>query len=168
MITSLQNADFENYLDSLSPTDIVYSLSLNDIKRFLESLGVEQIEVNEEKEYIVCPTICHNPLHEAESMKLYWYHNYKIFRCYTECNEAMSIFELYRRYMALNQYEIDFNEAIAYVKNFILKTNVIASSKISQEEIDLNAYKYDTYIPQQKEYSSNILDCGIKFYHPAC
>ena len=35
-------------------------------------------------------------------MKLYWYQNYKVFHCYTECNESMSIFELYMKYIFLN------------------------------------------------------------------
>lgn len=95
MITSLQEQDKElNYLE-FSYQDILNSITLMDVKFFLESLGVEQIEVYEDKEYLICPTICHNPLHEEASMKLYWYQNNKIFRCYTECNEAMSIFTLY-------------------------------------------------------------------------
>jgi hypothetical protein len=95
MITTLQNQDKELTLASLGARDIIDSLTLMDVKNFLESLGVDQIVMNEEKQYLICPTICHNPINEAESMKLYWYHNNKIFRCYTECNEAMSIFKLY-------------------------------------------------------------------------
>ena len=43
--------DSELELMSLGARDIVASLTLNDVQLFLESLGVEQIEVNEEKEY---------------------------------------------------------------------------------------------------------------------
>ena len=95
MINSLKGLDKELEDASITKKDIIDSITLNDVKIFLESLGVEQIVVNEEKQYLICPTICHNPLEEAESMKLYWYQNNKIFRCYTECNEAMSIFKLY-------------------------------------------------------------------------
>ena len=164
MLESFRTADREIYLASLSPRDIVESLTLQDVYNFLESLGVDQIVMNEEKQYIICPTICHNPIHEAESMKLYWYHNNKIFRCYTECNEAMSIFELYRRFMALNEYPITLEEAEEYVKNF-LQQIVYAPSKKSYEE-DLSKYKYDINIPILKEYSPYVLDCFIKFYHP--
>lgn len=95
MTNSLKGLDKELEDASITKKDIIDSITLNDVKIFLESLGVEQIVVNEEKQYLICPTICHNPLEEAESMKLYWYQNNKIFRCYTECNEAMSIFKLY-------------------------------------------------------------------------
>jgi len=152
-------------LMSLGARDIVASLTLNDVKLFLESLGVEQIEVNEEKEYIVCPTICHNPINEAESMKLYWYHNNKIFRCYTECNEAMSIFELYKRYMALNQYPVTFFEAEEYIRSF-LHHSIHTPKRASTYDSEVEKYKYTTNIPQLKEYSHNALDCFIKYYHP--
>ena len=95
MTNSLKGLDKELEDSLITKKDIIDSITLNDVKIFLESLGVEQIVVNEEKQYLICPTICHNPLEEAESMKLYWYQDNKIFRCYTECNEAMSIFKLY-------------------------------------------------------------------------
>ena len=79
MISSLQGMDQELELIDISLEDIVNSITLEDIRIFLESLGVEQIAVYEDKGYIVCPTICHNPIEEAESMKLYWYQNNKIF-----------------------------------------------------------------------------------------
>lgn len=165
MITNFQNADPELFLASLSPKDIVDSLTLNDVKNFLESLGVDQIVVNEEKEYLICPTICHNPIHEAESMKLYWYHNHKIFRCYTECNEAMSIFELYKRYMSINEYPIDLEEAEIYVRQFVAHA-VLAAPRQREKEINLSQYKYDLNIPAPKVYNENALDCGIIYHHP--
>jgi hypothetical protein len=166
MFTSFQDADKELFLSSLSARDIVNALTLNDVKNFLESLGVNQIVMNEEKEYLICPTICHNPIHEAESMKLYWYHNNKIFRCYTECNEAMSIFELYRRYMSINEYPIDLEEAETYVRQFVAHA-VLINKPVKSKEIDLTAYKYDLNIPTQKIYNEHALDYGIKYYHPA-
>ena len=165
MFDGFSNADV--FLNDLTASDIVYSLSLNDIKRFLESLGVEQIIVNEEKEYIICPTICHNPIETAESMKLYWYHNYKIFRCYTECNDSMSIYELYRRYMEINHYKISLGEAIEYVKQFVNCNFIYTPIQDNKEELDLKKYEYDSNIPILKEYDSKVLDCGIPYYHPA-
>ena len=94
VLNSLQDQDKEARATFIGKKDIIESITLNDVKDFLESLGVTQIDVNEEKQYLICPTICHNPINEAESMKLYWYKNNKIFRCYTECNEAMSILKL--------------------------------------------------------------------------
>ena len=159
------SADKEIYLLNLNARDIIESLTLDDVRDFLESLGVDQIIVNREKEYIICPTICHNPLGEAESMKLYWYHNNKIFRCYTECNEAMSIFELYRRYMELNEYPVSLQEAEAYVKNF-LKHIITHTSKHHKYDFDFNKYIYDAEIPCLHEYPESVLDCFVKYYHP--
>ena len=71
MIDSLQSLDTGLDLIDVSRKDIIDSITIEDVKNFLESLGVDQIEVHEEKGYLICPTICHNPIHEAESMKLY-------------------------------------------------------------------------------------------------
>ena len=139
---SFNEADKEAFLATLSVKNIIDSITLYDVKDFLESLGVDQIEINEEKQYLICPTICHNPIHEAESMKLYWYQNNKIFRCYTECNEAMSIFELYKRYMELNEYPITIEEAENYVKQF-LKHIIIASKPNTKFEEIKQKYQYD-------------------------
>jgi hypothetical protein len=137
-----------------------------DVKNFLESLGVEQIVVNEEKGCLICPTICHNPIGEAESMKLYWYQNNKIFRCYTECNEAMSIFRLYQKYMALNHYPVTIEEAEEYVKQ-CLKHIVINTNKVSYNyELDLNKYQFNNNIPTLDEYPKEVLSYFTHYYHP--
>ena len=165
MVTSFKEADKEAYVASLSPREIVELLTLEDIKNFLESLGVDQIVVSEEKGYVCCPTICHNPLHEAESMKLYWYQNNKIFRCYTECNEAMSIFELYKRYMALNEYPITIYEAEEYIRQFL--SHIVYKPKEIHYEDELAKYQYNMNIPEPKTYSSSVLDCFIPYHHPS-
>ena len=166
MLTTLQNQDNELDLAIASKKDIIDSITLQDVKNFLESLGVTQIMVNEEKQYLVCPTICHNPINEAESMKLYWYQNNKIFRCYTECNEAMSIFRLYQKYMALNHYPVTIEEAEEYVKQ-CLKHIVINTNKISYNyELDLNKYQFNNNIPALDEYPKEILSYFTHYYHP--
>ena len=166
-MTSLQMEDKEVYLASLSVKDIIDSITLDDVKNFLESLGVEQIEVNAEKQYLICPTICHNPIEEAQSMKLYWYQNNKIFRCYTECNEAMSIFELYRRYMNINHYPITLEEAEDYVKNFLHHIVTYNHQDSEKFGLDIEKYKYTTNIPTLDEYPLYVLDCFSRYYHPS-
>ena len=94
MLTTLQNEDIELDLLNIGKKDIFASLTIEDVENFLKGLGVEQIASYPEKGYLICPTICHNPLEDATSMKLYWYQDHKIFRCYTECNENMTIFKL--------------------------------------------------------------------------
>jgi len=166
LLTTLQNQDSELDLAIASKKDIVDSITLHDVKNFLESLGVTQIMVNEDKQYLVCPTICHNPINEAESMKLYWYQNNKIFRCYTECNEAMSIFRLYQKYMALNHYPVTIEEAEEYVKQ-CLKHIVINTNKVSYNyELDLNKYQFNNNIPILDEYPKEVLSYFTHYYHP--
>ena len=166
MLTTLQNQDSELDLAIANKKDIIDSITLQDVKNFLESLGVTQIMVNEEKQYLVCPTICHNPINEAESMKLYWYQNNKIFRCYTECNEAMSIFRLYQKYMALNHYPVTIEEAEDYVKQ-CLKHIVINTNKVSYNyELDLNKYQFNNNIPILDEYPKEVLSYFTHYYHP--
>lgn len=164
-MTDFRYSDPQVTLATMDREDIINSLTLNDVKHFLESLGVEQIVVDEDKQYIICPTICHNPLYAAESMKLYWYQNNKIFRCYTECNEAISIFELYRRYMELNHYPVGIEEAEEYVKN-ILERIVVSDKKEDKFSERIAKYKFDADVKNLKEYPPQILDYFIKYYHP--
>lgn len=167
MLETFADQDYELTLLNASKYDIIQSITLKDVQYFLESLGVEQINLNEEKGYIICPTICHNPLHSAESMKLYWYQNNKIFRCYTECNEAMSIFQLYQKYMAINEHEVSDFEAQEYVKKCLKHINVSANTTSHYNfEFDREKYLFDSQIPLLPEYNKDVLTCFSHYYHP--
>lgn len=169
MLNTLQNNDQELDFFITSRKDIINSITLQDVYTFLESLGVNHIIVNEEKQFLICPTICHNPLYAAENMKLYWYQNNKIFRCYTECNENMSIFTLYKKFIYINEdRQISDEEAKDYVQKclkHIVISNVTSHTKHSFD-LDQNKYQFTTTIPQLEEYPSNILSCFIKYHHP--
>ena len=165
MTTSLQGLDPQLELLDITTQDIIDSITLDDVKVFLESLGVDQIAVYEDKGYLVCPTICHNPIEEAESMKLYWYQNNKIFRCYTECNEAMSIFTLYQKFMRINYHRIEFNEAVDYVKKCI-KHITITGKKKYKPIIDFERYRFDSAIPVLTEYPKEMLTYFLPKHHP--
>ena len=167
MLVTLQDADHEVNLINLSPAAIINSITLQDVKFFLESLGVTQIYLNEEKEYLVCPTICHNPLAEAESMKLYWYQNNKLFRCYTECNEAMSIFTLYQKFMAINYEPVSLEEAEDYVKNCLKHIITAQNPNNSTLELDLTKYQYTDNIPILPDYPKQVLSCFTNYHHPS-
>ena len=166
MLKTLQNQDTDLIFENLTKYEIVQSLTLDDVKNFLESLGVEQIVMNEDKQYIVCPTICHNPIHEAESMKLYWYQNNKIFRCYTECNEAMSIFQLYQKFMAINHYPISEEESELYVKQFLKHIFIQSPRESNKFKLDIEKYRFTNNIPLLDEYPNHILDYFSTYYHP--
>ena len=163
MSFNFERNDDTTLLNSLSARDVIDSLSIEDVARFLERLGVQ---VDRFDTYLICPTICHNPLEEAETRKLYWYHNHKVFHCYTECNESMSIFELYCRYMSLNEYDITLEESELYVKQFL--TNIQIREKKKTSYLDLNREKYliDNTIQELDEYPSATLSYFTEYYHP--
>ena len=165
MTASLQGLDEELDLLDISIQDIINSITLEDVKVFLESLGVDQIAEYPEKGYLVCPTICHNPLDEAESMKLYWYQNNKIFKCYTECNESMSIFTLYQKFMRINYHRVEFEEAVDYVKK-CLKHITFSKTKKYKPDIDFEKYDFETSIPQLTEFPKCMLSYFLPYHHP--
>lgn len=88
---------------------IMSGLSTERVIDIMKSLGVERYA--ETPRAIIFPTICHNPLDEDASMKLYYYKDNKIFVCYTECG-TMSIFTLLKHYYEVNQIEYDWYEDI--------------------------------------------------------
>ena len=107
--------DDDAFLAFISKKDVYNALTLDSVERFLQSLGVR---VDRYADHLICPTICHNCLEEAESMKLYYYQENKMFHCYTQCGENMSIFELYKRFMSLNHYDISEEQAENDLKKF--------------------------------------------------
>lgn len=167
MLDTLQGQDIELDLLDINKRDIIESITLDDVKNFLESLGVDQIIVNEDKQYLICPTICHNPLGEEASMKLYWYQNHKLFRCYTECNEAMSIFTLYQKFMELNEHPVSDNEAKLYVQNCLKHLVKASIQPRTNYSIDASKYKFSAHIPELQEYPKEILSYFIKYHHPS-
>ena len=56
MENNFYDGDREAYLASLSKKDVVSSLTIEDVERFLKSLGVETIE-RKGKNILICPTI---------------------------------------------------------------------------------------------------------------
>lgn len=164
MVSNFSKHDEVALLNSVGIKDVIDSITIDDVARFLESLGVQ---VDKSESYLICPTICHNPIEEAESMKLYWYQNYKVFHCYTECNESMSIFELYMKYMALNYHEISEEEAVEYVKRFCNNISVSERQKKTSFLTDLEKYQIEKTIIELPEYSPYVLDCFSHYHHPS-
>lgn len=150
-------------LSGIQAKEVVEMLTLDDVERFLESLGVD---VDRFENHLICPTICHNAVGEATSRKLYWYHDHKVFHCYTECNESMSIFELYQRYMEINEHKIGFREAQDYIEQFISNVYVPERKKTSPLTLDRDKYIIGNTIQELPEYSSSVLDCFLPYYHP--
>lgn len=89
--------------------EIINSLDNQRIIKLMEQLGAERYI--DTPRAIIFPTICHNPIGESGSMKLYYYKDNKVFVCYTECG-TMSIFKLLEHYYEVNQIEYDWFEDI--------------------------------------------------------
>ena len=151
---------------SMSAQEVIDALTLDNVVAFLKSLGVEEMHVQSKKGIIICPTICHNPINTDASMKLYWYQEKKHFRCYTECQEWMNIFELYQKFMALNYHPVDWYEAEDYVKQFINPTNQ-HHTRHSQDTFDIDDFRCDSIAPEYTPYPETVLTCFSKYYHPA-
>ena len=163
MVNNFFNKDDDSILDFISKKDIYNNLTLDLVEYFLNTLGVD---VKKTDKYLICPTICHNPLSEATSMKLYFYKENLQFHCYTECSENMTIFELYRRFMELNYSPISEEEAEFQVKK-ILFPNLNFTFKKEKKNFDLNKYKKEKYELNFPIFSKNLLDCFINFEHPS-
>lgn len=67
-------------------------LTPEDIKNILRKYGIEPYYEN--NNYIIYPTVCHNPIGSDCSNKLYYYKNTSLFRCYTQCGSIFDIFDL--------------------------------------------------------------------------
>lgn len=150
----------------LSAKDLALSLTIDDVADFLESLGVHDFQRH--PSYLVCPTICHNSLDELNeaSQKLYYYDNNKIFYCYTECTTGFNIFILYQKFMALNYYEVDFDTAVEYVRNFVKKVNIAAPQRKSSILTDFEKYKINKSVVELPAYDESMLGCFTTYYHP--
>lgn len=149
--------------NSISVEELTLALSLKDVIRFLKSLGVDEIE--EHDNYLICPTICHNPIDEAESMKLYYYDETKNFHCYTECSENFSIVSLYQRYMALNHQEVSYHEAVDYLRKFLSlegDVDIFAAPKEHYKSVPEKSLDIIT-LP---EVNKNVLDAFVPMAHP--
>lgn len=158
--------DFGFESDNYSLMDVVNSLTIDDVERFLRSLGVETIDRIGNKE-LHLPTICHNRLDEAENMKLYWYQNSKLFHCYTECSDNITIFELYQKFCKLNQgIEVNFHDAVEYVKGYIL--HLTTSTTHYERSLLLNKDKCQSkhqLIENFKTYPETILERFLDYHH---
>ncbi len=80
--------------------EIKKELTEEQIIEIVCHLGAETYE--RKGSALVFPTICHNPRDSDKSMKLYYYSDTSLFRCYTECNESFDIFDLWQRVSKLN------------------------------------------------------------------
>ncbi len=142
--------------------DLRMKLSPDDIKGLLAEYGV--FAVDENSQYIVFPTACHNL--EEGSHKLYYYKTEKMFRCYTQCNAMFDIFTMLQKVNDLRGHSIGVGQAIKL-------SGVDSDVKISNEIYkDLEYLRGLAQQPLENDRIVNILDKEIleryKFNSAGC
>ena len=144
------------------------NLSLENVFSLVEELGGEPMYTNFG---FVARTICHNPPHQG-SMKLYFYKNTNLFKCYTQCFETFDIFELVIKIKKQMNEDFDLVKAMYFIANKFNLSGSISSNSFNLLEKDfskLNSYErildlnYNNQEVLLEEYETNILD---NLYYP--
>ena len=147
------------------------SLTNDEIITLLTNLGADRYE--EKAGYIIFPTICHNIESSEASMKLYYYEDNKVFKCYTECDEAFNIFGLVNKRFTLlgknrvetREEKINENDYTFYdIIRFILNSTQIQVSN-GQEYYKSLSKKYEkNEDPILLNFNKGILNVFSKYY----
>lgn len=140
--------------------DIRNSLDIEDIFTLLEEWGGDPYYQG--KDIIVSKTICHHPLKDDMSHKLYYYNNSKLFQCWTNCG-GFDIFDLVIKVMAI-QYHKEYNLYNALV--WIANRFGFNGEKIKHDDLEdwsiIDRYENIDYKTLEqitlKEFDSSILD----------
>lgn len=152
-----EDADVAKFM--LDTKDIVNSLTPQQIIRIVYALGADRHE--EQSNCIIFPTICHNPDVSEASMKLYYYFDRRLFKCYTECDETFNVVGLIQRVQSLNgDHDYTYNEARDFLMDFFDASDVT----ITRHGYTSIMERYRRHIGATvlPEYGSNILSSFIK------
>ena len=142
---------------------IVEGITIDKVKQLLFKLGAK--EVIDKGNYLITNTICHNVDAEDASLKLYYYDNYKVFVCYSNC-QTMSIFKFMKHYYEERGIEYDWVNDIY---------NVILDCSNFKPGEGFEAPKYESLRNKfgktnkevvLPEYNKGALDTFIKMYPP--
>ena len=129
------------------------SLTPERIIELVTQLGSD--EYIEKDNYIIFKTICHNADAADASMKLYYYKENKMFKCYTDCDELFNIFTLFeKRYQLLNiEYNFYYDIVLKIADGVRLKQKVVNGfynpyeSKYDKYEKDEVKVEFNNYNP---------------------
>ena len=138
-------------------------LKPKDIINIMSSLGANKYE--EREEYIIFPTICHNPIEYEASMKLYYYKESYSFHCYTECGDSFDIFDLIKKVKEVNKESFNFYDVVCRIADFVnfdvFSDNISSYKYESKAEI----FNQDQSI-ELKKYNKKVLE-NFKFFPTA-
>lgn len=144
---------------------IKLSLTMEDIHKVLLDLGSDEPKHDKEGNPIYT-TICHS----GHSHKLYYYHENKMFHCYSGCQESMDIYSLTAK---VKNYKLpeEFPKVVQYVANLtgryyghnsILPT---VTHKIDDWEWLNKVQRKDKVKVELNTYSDKVLDVFLKLPH---
>ncbi|PHA03042.1 hypothetical protein COE51_01480 [Bacillus pseudomycoides] len=147
---------------ALDKDRIKEELTPSDIKLILKDLGSKESK-KDMNDNLIFSTICHH----GSSQKLYYYHETKMFHCYTECSCSFDVYSLVVKSKGLT-----FPQAVQYVAGLTGK-HYTRDSKITHEEhnlIDdwdwLNKFKKKEKINTELPlYDEKVLDVMLKLPH---
>ena len=149
-------------------------LTKEEIIDIVTQLGADRYK--EFDSYIIFPTICHNEASEDASMKLYYYLDNKIFKCYTECDETFNIFSLVdKRFKLLGKNRVasyedkkedndyTFYDIIQFILNHIASNTVYQFKNSNKyQSIKYKFLKKDK--PQLIKFNDNVLASFYDIY----
>ena len=131
------------------------SLSKEHIIELVKYLGAERY--HERDDSLVFPTVCHNADPHEAKMKLYYYHDTKLFHCYTECGESFDIYELLDRALELRGIEYGFMEIVGTIRK-VLSLNNFALTQHQAYKSVKDKYRRRQGARALKQYDKNIMN----------
>ena len=140
--------------------EIIKGIKDEEIIKLMIQLGADRYD--DEENYIIFPTICHNIDSSTSSMKLYFYKDTKLFVCYTECGK-MSIYKFLAHYYDTRQIEYDWYEDVhQVVLNCSVSKPLEGFNKVKRVNLKEKYQKKER--PKFKIYNPGVLDVFNKYY----
>ena len=138
---------------------IIENLDVAAVKDLLERMD---IPFQDKGDYLICKTACHNVDLDNASSKLYFYKNYKMFVCYTNCGN-MSIFKFLKNYYETRNIEYDWYTDIYEVVLNCSKFRPGQAPKPTYKGLDQRYYQRKT-LKKIPTYPNGLLDTFTEFY----
>lgn len=135
------------------------SLTEQHIIDIVTKLGADRYE--DKGNTLIFPTICHNPLDQDASMKLYYYKESHMFHCYTECSENFDIFDLIKRVKEINRENYNFYETVCAIADLV-SYNIFSETTQDKYISNIETLKENEEVTL-KEYNNIVLKL-FRFY----